>query len=176
VEATVENASDLGADSQNGHAARRVPYRRTRISTFQALGGLGLLLGTVGLAAVLIRNALERRREMALLGAVGYRRPHVLAIVLAENVLLLGWGLVVGAVCALVAIAPAVTERGGRLPVAGSALLLVAVPRRAARRLSRRGGALGGSCRRRCDQSSVSPARNVAIMASLDMCIRRAAV
>jgi hypothetical protein len=47
--------------------------------------------------------------------------------VLAENVLLLGWGLVVGAACALVAIAPAVTERGGRLPVAGSALLLVAV-------------------------------------------------
>jgi hypothetical protein len=47
--------------------------------------------------------------------------------VLAENVLLLGWGLVIGALCALVAIAPAVAERGGRLPVAGGALLLVAV-------------------------------------------------
>jgi len=130
VEATIENlASDLGADAvkTDTRLAEFHTVENTYLSTFQALGGLGLLLGTVGLAAVLIRNALERRREMALLGAVGYRRPHVLAIVLAENVLLLGWGLVVGAACALVAIAPAVTERGGRLPVAGSALLLVAV-------------------------------------------------
>jgi hypothetical protein len=130
VEATIENlASDLGADAvrTDTRLAEFHTVENTYLSTFQALGGLGLLLGTVGLAAVLIRNALERRREMALLGAVGYRRPHVLAIVLAENVLLLGWGLVVGAACALVAIAPAVAERGGRLPVAGSALLLVAV-------------------------------------------------
>jgi ABC-type antimicrobial peptide transport system permease subunit len=70
---------------------------------------------------------LERRRELALLGAVGYRRAHIFAIVLAENALLVGWGLVVGAVCALVAIAPAVVERGGRVPIGGSGLLLVAV-------------------------------------------------
>ena len=69
----------------------------TYLSTFQTLGGLGLLVGTVGLAAVLLRNVLERRRELALLGAVGYRRGHMFAIVLAENALLLGWGLAVGA-------------------------------------------------------------------------------
>ena len=44
----------------------------TYLSTFQALGGLGLLLGTIGLAAVMFRNVLERRRELALLRAVGY--------------------------------------------------------------------------------------------------------
>ena len=44
----------------------------TYLSTFQALGALGLLLGTVGLATVMFRNVLERRREMALLRAVGY--------------------------------------------------------------------------------------------------------
>ncbi len=48
----------------------------TYLSTFQMLGGLGLLLGTLGMAAVLLRNVLERRRELALLRAVGYNsRP-----------------------------------------------------------------------------------------------------
>ena len=45
----------------------------TYLSTFQALGALGLVLGTLGLGAVVIRNILERRRETALLTAVGYR-------------------------------------------------------------------------------------------------------
>ena len=49
----------------------------TYLSTFQALGALGLVLGTLGLGAVVIRNILERRRETALLTAVGYgsRQP-----------------------------------------------------------------------------------------------------
>jgi ABC-type lipoprotein release transport system permease subunit len=45
----------------------------TYLSTFQMLGGLGLILGTLGMAAVLLRNVLERRRELALLRAVGLR-------------------------------------------------------------------------------------------------------
>ena len=46
----------------------------------------------------------------------------------AENLLLLAWGLAIGAASALVAIAPAALERGGRAPVASAdALLLVAV-------------------------------------------------
>ena len=52
----------------------------TYLSTFQTLGGLGLLLGTVGMATVLMRNMLERRRELALLGAVGYRRGDFLRL------------------------------------------------------------------------------------------------
>ena len=89
---------------------------------------LRVFLRTVGLAAVLLRNVLERRRELALLGATGYRRGHIFAIIVAENALLLGWGLAAGALCAGVAIAPVVLERGGRLPAAaGTALLLVAV-------------------------------------------------
>jgi ABC-type antimicrobial peptide transport system permease subunit len=75
-----------------------------------------------------LRNVLERRRELALLGACGYRRAHIVVIVLAENALLLAWGLAVGALCAVVAIAPAVADRGGRLRVtAGGSWLLVAV-------------------------------------------------
>jgi ABC-type antimicrobial peptide transport system permease subunit len=98
------------------------------VSTFQTLGGLGLLLGTVGLAAVLLRNVLERRRELALLGAVGYSPARLLAIVIAESALLLTCGLAAGTFCALVAIAPAAMERGGALPTgAGAGLLLFGV-------------------------------------------------
>jgi putative ABC transport system permease protein len=131
VASAIEEAGrDLGANvvSTVERLAEFHRVENTYISTFQTLGGLGLLVGTVGLAAVLLRNVLERRRDLALLGAVGYRKAHVFAIVLAENVLLLGWGLAIGTCCALVAVAPAVAERGGRLPMtAGSWLVLVAV-------------------------------------------------
>ena len=111
-----DRLSDFGADATST-AERLAEFHRvenTYLSTFQTLGGLGLLLGTIGLAAVLLRNVLERRRELALLGAVGYGRPRLLLIVMAESLLMLVVGLGVGTACALVAIMPAVLERGGR--------------------------------------------------------------
>ena len=111
-------------------AARLASFHKvenTYLATFRALGGLGLLLGTVGLAAVLMRNVLERRRELALLRAVGYRPRHLFTMVLAENVFLLLMGLATGAVCAALATAPAVFARGGHVPVASLAILLVLV-------------------------------------------------
>jgi hypothetical protein len=122
--------ADLGAQVI-GTSERLAQFHRvenTYLSTFQTLGGLGLLLGTFGLATVLLRNVLERKRELALLGAVGYRRVHVMAMVVAENVLLLVAGLTAGALSAALAIAPAVAERGSRLPfTSGSAGLMIAV-------------------------------------------------
>jgi putative ABC transport system permease protein len=78
----------------------------TYLATFQALGGLGLLLGAVGLAIVLLRSIWERRGELALLRALGFRRRALGRLVLAENSFLLALGLAVGAVAALVAVAP----------------------------------------------------------------------
>jgi ABC-type lipoprotein release transport system permease subunit len=124
-----EGAGDLGADAASTpeRLAAFHTVENTYLSTFQTLGGLGLLVGTIGLAAVVLRNVLERRRELALLGAVGYQTAHLFTIVVAENLLLLAWGLAIGTGCALVAIAPTVFERGGRVPLTSSAWLLVAV-------------------------------------------------
>jgi ABC-type antimicrobial peptide transport system permease subunit len=121
--------SDYGFDVQPTAAVLATFHRveNTYLSTFRALGGLGLVLGTVGLAALLMRNVLERRRELALLRAVGYRRRHLFAIVLAENAFLLLMGLATGAVCAALAAAPAVAARGGHVPVASLAVLLALV-------------------------------------------------
>jgi hypothetical protein len=123
-----EALQDFGADAtptENRLAAfHRV--ENTYISTFQTLGGLGLLLGTVGLGAVLLRSAAERRRELALLRAIGYKPADFFTMTLAENGLLLATGLAIGAACALVAIAPALMERGGQLPSPALIALLAA--------------------------------------------------
>ena len=93
----------------------------TYLSTFQALGGLGLLLGTIGLATVMFRNVLERRRELALLRAVGYDARHITVMIGAETLFLLLSGLAAGAGCAIVAVAPAWLARGGSGPGRGIA-------------------------------------------------------
>ncbi|HYG12061.1 MAG TPA: ABC transporter permease [Pyrinomonadaceae bacterium] len=121
--------SDFGFDA-TGTGERLAEFHRvenTYLSTFQTLGGLGTILGTLGLATVLLRNVLERRRELALLRAVGYNARHLALMVVAENALLLCGGLLTGVLCALLAIAPAFYARGGRLPTASLAVLLALV-------------------------------------------------
>jgi ABC-type antimicrobial peptide transport system permease subunit len=89
----------------------------TYLSTFQALGALGLVLGTLGLGAVVIRNILERRRETALLSAVGFGRSSLRLLVAGEVGLIIAAGVVIGAAAALIAVQPAVARQGGGLPV-----------------------------------------------------------
>lgn len=123
-----DRLSDFGFDATTTGAKLESFHQveNTYLSTFQTLGGLGLLLGTFGLGAVLVRNVIERRRELALLRAVGYEPSTFTVMVVAENALLLICGLMAGFVCALVAITPALVARGGGVP-ARSLLLLAAV-------------------------------------------------
>jgi ABC-type antimicrobial peptide transport system permease subunit len=121
--------ADYGFDIQSV-SDRLAGFHRvenTYLATFRALGGLGLVLGTFGLAAILLRNVLERRKELALLRAIGYRSRHVAAMVIAENLLLLVLGLGTGASCAMLAVAPALISRGGQAPLTSIAALLAAV-------------------------------------------------
>jgi putative ABC transport system permease protein len=121
--------SDYGFDVQSAPALLAAFHRveNSYLETFRVLGALGLLLGTVGLLAVVMRNVLERRRELALLRAVGYRPRHLAAMVLAENLFLLVVGLGTGTVCAAVAVAPAAVARSGHLPVMSLGVLLALV-------------------------------------------------
>jgi putative ABC transport system permease protein len=124
-----DRLADFGFDAvtTSDRLANFHRVENTYLSTFQMLGALGLLLGTLGMAAVLLRNVLERRRELALLRAFGYNSSHFTLMVVAENAFLLLAGLVIGAVCALLAIAPVFIERGGRLPNISLGVLLLAV-------------------------------------------------
>ena len=96
----------------------------TYLSIFQALGGLGLLLGSAGLAIVVARNVLERRREFGLLAAVGFRQGQLRALVFAEHRWLIVCGLAVGTASAIVAVWPGLRERAGGFPYVEMALLL----------------------------------------------------
>jgi ABC-type antimicrobial peptide transport system permease subunit len=112
---TEERLADFGFDA-TGAVERLESFHRvenTYLSTFQALGALGLLLGTVGLGAIAVRNVLERRRELALLRAVGFRPRDLAVLVLAENALLLAVGIGAGVVASLVAVVPVLAQRGG---------------------------------------------------------------
>lgn len=101
--------------------------QNTYLSTFQTLGGLGLLLGTIGLATVMLRNVLERRAELALLRAVGFRDGGLAWLVLSENALILIWGLVTGSVSALLAMLPHLRSTGADVPWGAVAAILSAV-------------------------------------------------
>lgn len=121
-----EQLSDFGFDvvpaSERLASFHRV--ENTYLTTFQTLGGLGLILGTLGLATVLLRNVLERRRELALLRAIGYNSLHLELMVITENAFLVCCGLVTGVTCAMLAIAPAFFSRGGHFPTLSLWLLL----------------------------------------------------
>ena len=80
--------------------------QNTYLSTFQSLGGLGLLLGTFGLAVVQMRTVVERQKEIALLRAVGYSAPRLASLIASESFVLLGCGLMVGIGAALCAVMP----------------------------------------------------------------------
>ena len=129
VAATIEERLEpFGLDAQRS-LSRLEAYHRvenTYLSTFQTLGGLGLILGTVGLAAVTLRNVFERRRELALLASSGYRVQQLSVLVVSETLALVLAGLLIGVAAALVSIAPVIAERGGR-PPALSMIWLAAV-------------------------------------------------
>ena len=97
---------DYGFDLTSA-SARLASYRaveNTYISTFQSLGGLGVLLGTFGLALILFRNIIERRGELATLRAFGFRRQLLSRMLFLESCFLLAVGMLIGIVAGLVAI------------------------------------------------------------------------
>ena len=65
-----------------------------------------MLLGTFGLAAVQLRSVLERKRELALMQAVGFGRGQLSRMILMENVWLLAIGLGIGLAAALFSTLP----------------------------------------------------------------------
>jgi hypothetical protein len=133
VEAALSQAlGDEGLQVASTAATLReyLAVENTYLSTFQALGALGLLLGALGLAVVLLRSVWERRGELALLRALGFRKMTLGWLVLAENAFLLALGLGAGTVAALLAVAPHLIGGAGQVPwrdLLGQLLLVLAV-------------------------------------------------
>jgi ABC-type lipoprotein release transport system permease subunit len=101
--------------------------QNTYLNTFQVLGGLGLLLGSAGLGAVVLRNLLERRREWAILRATGFTRGTLTGLAVLEHGLLLTIGLALGVGTALIAVLPVMCSPSARPDWAWIAALLFLV-------------------------------------------------
>ena len=99
----------------------------TYLSIFAILGGLGLLLGSVGLGVIVLRNVLERRGELALLRAVGFRANSLYRLIFSEHLLLLLLGLLTGIIAAIIAVLPALNSPGAGVPYVTLTLTLLAV-------------------------------------------------
>jgi ABC-type lipoprotein release transport system permease subunit len=130
VEQALERGlSDFGlaATSTRRRLAELQTIQNTYLSTFQTLGGLGLLLGTGGLAVVLLRNIWERRGELALLQALGFSRAALHWLVLSENALLVGAGLATGLLSAAVVAVPHVVARAVATPWPSLLLMFAAI-------------------------------------------------
>jgi putative ABC transport system permease protein len=95
-------------------------------AVFRGAAALVLLVGGLGILVGLYNTLQGRRREIAILRALGARPGHVFAVILLEGVLLCGLGALVGLVlghAALAAVAPwALGEHGVSLTPGLSAL------------------------------------------------------
>ncbi len=90
--------------------ARFYAVESTYLGMFLVLGGLGVLLGTVGMGIVTLRNLLERRGEIAMLRAVGYNTVSIRRLLLMEHGMLAAMGLALGVIAAAVAMIPAIAS------------------------------------------------------------------
>ncbi|MEY2880811.1 MAG: hypothetical protein RLZZ15_3191, partial [Verrucomicrobiota bacterium] len=100
----------------------------TYIAIFTVLGTLGVVLGSLGLAVVVARNLRERRGEFAVMAAIGLPRAVLGQMVFHEFATLVLWGLAIGAVASVVAIAPslAALPPGPTLAAVGAMLAGIA--------------------------------------------------
>jgi len=101
---------------------------RTYLAIFTALGFIGLLFGSAGLGLVVVLNVLDRQSELAMLGAMGYPKRRLKAMLFAEHAMLLAAGLFCGLAGAAVAVIPsAARSGGGRYGLSALFVLIIAV-------------------------------------------------
>lgn len=78
----------------------------TYLSVFMVLGGFGILLGTAGLAVIILKNLNDRREEFSLYLALGFPTRFISRILLTEYGFILTAGVITGAFSAMWASLP----------------------------------------------------------------------
>jgi putative ABC transport system permease protein len=99
----------------------------TYLSVFMVLGALGLIMGTFGLGILLFRNILERRRELAVMLALGFRKSKILLLIVLEYGFLLISGILCGTLSASIAILPSLISPSFHVNLGFIGILLAAI-------------------------------------------------
>jgi len=121
IDATTENPEGVEEELQRAFrnygidlqsAADRLAMfnqvENTYLSIFLLLGGLAMILGTVGLGISLARNILDRGKEIGIMRAIGYTKNIVLRMIVLEHLILLLLGTLAGAGTAFIATLPSI--------------------------------------------------------------------
>ena len=96
----------LEIQSTKERLTKLIRVENTYLAIFQALGGLGVLLGTIGVFVVVFRNLYERRAELAILRAIGFSSKKLFQLAWRENGKLVTGGLSWGIGAGLLGILP----------------------------------------------------------------------
>ncbi len=86
--------------------AAQYAMQNVYLAMFQVLGGLGLLLGSLGLGVILLRNVIERQRELAIMRSIGFGKRRLGLLLILEHTFLLVLGAGAGLLAAAVAVVP----------------------------------------------------------------------
>ncbi len=124
-----DRLGDVGMDASDAKQvlSGMLAVQNTYLRTFQSLGALGLLLGTIGLAVSQLRSVYERRQELAVMRAIGFTRRRLAMIVMRETATLLLLGIGCGAVCAILAVTPYALLSGIKPPVVEPSMVVLAI-------------------------------------------------
>ncbi len=90
--------------------------QNTYLGIFSTLGGLGIILGTIGLAIIVGRNVLERQGQLGVMQAMGFTRKQLAGMVLSEHWFLHVTGVVLGFFAAMIAVFPQLVKSVSSLP------------------------------------------------------------
>ena len=86
-----------------------------------------MLLGTIGLGIVLVRNVLERRGEFAAMRAFGFRQKLLRKMLVTEILMQVICGMIIGVLAALVAIIPQLMARFDQVPWLNLGFTLISI-------------------------------------------------
>lgn len=88
----------------------------TYLTIFMILGSLGVLLGTIGLGIVIIRNLHDRKQEINLYSALGFSKSLIFKVITVENLFLLFTGIALGVLSAIIGIIPSLASPSFNIP------------------------------------------------------------
>ena len=124
-----EETADLGGKvtATKDRIAAFHEVENTYIAIFNVLGGLGIILGSVGVGIVTARNLVERKAEFETLRMLGISKIRRSKIVKHEVKSMVAWGLGIGLVSALIAVIPVLGGTVGGMDLLWMAGLVLAM-------------------------------------------------
>lgn len=99
----------------------------TYLTVFMMLGGLGLIIGTIGLGIILRRDIQERRGQLAMMRAIGYSKRLIRRILFLEYLKIMAAGMVAGIVPSVAILLPRMLQPGFQLPILWMSIIILLV-------------------------------------------------